>query len=341
MFNEKDGFMKENNSKKKKILSIGLNKRGLLFTIMTLFLIFGIITLNEVLADSFRAYSPPSEALSLYSAASIFRNASSIILDLDKTGYAKTSIEHIYPFKYSLDKDLNSFLLSQEYSLDSEQLGIIFDYLNLSEILLSDENYSHAFSGIVLDINSPKNSAWGGTTSAASFLLLPFCYQYTLFDSSTAGFSKTTNNFCTEDFDYSKIRRIDINIHVLTSSADFSSLLCDNNACPTDSFNPLNPNPFYNISVLDENCLSCALTQKTASSHFLPSSSLFFALSGSASPTLSINLSKMDLNYSYSSEQKLNISTSFLFNKEPTGFIVKGVNIAAHLPTMKAEKKSD
>jgi len=298
---------------------------------MTLFLIFGIITLNGALNDAVMGYSPSLEAIQLYSVSSVYRNASSLVLDLDKNGYSKTAAERIFPFDYSLLKDSNSFLLTQLLSLSAPQISGVFDYLNTAKVLIGDKNYSRAFSGISVDINSTKGT-WGGDSNALSFLILPFCYQYSIFDVNHTGFSGATDSSCPAPFDSSKIQSIDINVNILSSGADYNSVLCDSSPCGGAL-----PGSYYKINIDSSNCTSCHLPQNAG----LSSSVRLFELRGVNSPSLKISIQNRDFNFSYSSSQNLSVSAQILFNGKPSGFIVKGVSILAQSPSLGAKKQSN
>ena len=318
---------------------LGFNSRGLLFTIMTLFLIFGIITLNESLNDAVRSYSPTKETISLYSAANSYENASSLMYNLDKQGYALYSIGNIFPITPVLDRDANTFSLSQKFSIDQNQINSVFDYLNSTRVLLNDTNYSNAFSGTVLLVNSPKNSSWDAESlnNSPAFLLLPFCYQYTIVDTNTSMFSqKPVTPPCSEALSISKIKQVDINIVLLSSTIDFNSITCSPIACAPYLGAPT----YYNLAFDKTNCPSC-MNGITGTSIPIIGANSKIEIKGTNTPALTINISGVDINYSYFSEKKISISTKFFLNSGPLGFVVKDVNISAISPNNSASKKSN
>ncbi len=322
-----------------------MNSRGLLFTVMTLFMIFGIIALNESLNDVSRDFSPSASVISAYSAGDSFRNAEEMLYDLDLEGYSKTAKERTLPFVYNFDKDSNFLSVTQEISLGSAQINDLFSYLNTAAVFLSDTNYSNSFNGTVLLVSPPKNSQWGGSQKSISFLVNPQCYEYVINDEFSSGFRKSASNKCSGVFSPSSIRRFDINITILSSLSDFNSFLCGGVSCPNASFNPADSRPFYNISLIDSNCPNCVLPSKTASSHFDSFSDLNFTLAclggACSSGELLVTLRDLDLNFGYSSEQKLSIMTKVLFTSNPEEFFISDVNLSASTGTGGAVKSNN
>ncbi len=322
-----------------------MNNRGLLFTIMTLFMIFGIIALNESLNDISRSYSPSTSAISAYSATDSFRNAESLLYDLDQIGYSKTAKERTLPFSYTLNKDLNFISITQEISLGSAQINDLYSYLNISAVFLNDTNYSNSFTGTTFNVSSPKNTAWGGSEKSVHFLLNPLCYEYVIFDEFNLGFSKSNSPKCESAFNSSSIKRFDISITILSNLSDFNSLLCNGAICPAAAYNAGDTRPYYSITLIDTNCPKCSLSQKTASSHFISSSDLNFSLKciggACASPELVVKLNNLDLSYSYSSDQKLSVLTKVTFNSKPKEFFISDVNLLATTGQNGAERRNN
>jgi len=322
-----------------------MNNKGLLFTVMTLFLIFGIVALNESLNDLSRNYSPSTSSISAYSAADSFMNASNLLYDLDQAGYSKDAKERSLPFLYTLNKDSNFISITQDISLGSAQINDLYSYLNLAEVFLNDTNYSNSFTGTTFSVSSPKNLEWGGDQKAIHFLVNPLCYEYVIFDEFNFGFNKSTSSKCSSEFNPESIKRFDINITVLSSLSDFNSFICNNQPCPVLAFNPSDLRPFYNINLIDSNCPNCALSQKLASSHFVSLDNLNFTLScngaSCTSEELVIKLNDLDLNFNYSSDAKLSILTKVTFNSKPKDFFISDVNLIATTGTNSAERRNN
>jgi hypothetical protein len=324
---------------------LGMNNRGLLFTIMTLFLIFGIIALNESLNDISRSYSPSASAISAYSATDSFRNAERLLYDLDQLGYAKEAAERTLPFAYTFNKDLNYLSITQDISLGSAQINDLYSYLNITSVFLSDTNYSNSFTGTTFTVSPPKNTAWGGSQKVVHFLVNPLCYEYVIFDEFNSGFNKSSSSKCESAFNSASIKRFDVNITILSSLSDFNSFLCNGAACPTAVYNAGDSRPYYNITLIDTNCPKCKLSQKTASTHFVSSSDLNFTLkctgASCSSPQLIVRLTNLDLNYNYSSDQKLSVLTKVTFNSKPNKFFISDVNLLATTGATNAQRKNN
>ncbi len=305
--------------------------RGLLYTVMTVFLIFGIIALNETLGDSIRNFNPDNESLALGEVSINQLNAYSILVDYDKKYYNYLGNNNGLPFSFVLAPDGNNFTLAQEYSLGSAQITEYFDYINLAEVFLEDNNISGLSKDLVIDINSPKNPSWGGTDSI-NFILQPFCYKYTILTEQHSVFSKSFGGICEKNFEDSMIKKIDLNLVVLSSLADFNSFLCDGGPCIENAFDPFDPNPFFSIQVLDSNCPKCDLASKKASGHFAPSQDLNFVLScigtDCSLENVLIKIEDLEMDFDYSSEKKVRIETKITFNEPPKSFAPIDINIS-------------
>lgn len=317
--------------------------KGLLYTAMTVFLIFGVIALNEVLGNSVRGFNPSNESIALGEVSTTYLNAYSILMDYDKKYYDYLRNNNGLPFSFALEPDKNTFVLAQEYSLGSAQIIDYFNYINLAEIFLEDKNISGLSNDLIIDINSPKNPSWGGTDSI-NFILQPFCYKYTILNEQHSVFSKSSNNICDKNFEDSMIKRIDLNLVVLSSLADFNSFLCNGEPCTENTFDPFNPNPFFSIQVLDSNCSKCDLASKKASGHFSPSQDLNFSLfcvGPNCSPEdVLIKINDLDIDFDYSSEKKVRIETKITFSEPPKSFSPMDINIFVSMRSNSVASKS-
>ncbi|MFA6065511.1 MAG: hypothetical protein WCW44_00850 [archaeon] len=308
-----------------------MNNKGLLFTVMTLFLgitlLSSIITLEDISRDSFSI----KEIAALSVSSERFNNISNQLIDLDKTGYAKNVMERTLPFEYGLNKDSNSLTITQQFPFSQAKYDAFFDAINIADIFFSDQNRLHAFDGLIIDINSPKNSAWGGSKNSINFLINPFCYEYIVNSSKEVQFSKSSSTNCSAPFTSSSIKRIDINI-LVNSGDDYNSLLCNGSSCPQTSFNPLSSNPYYKITVIDTTCTSCNLSQKTASAHFNAGSDFNVTLacigpSCTSTPVI-IKESSLDFNISNTSGKIKDIITTITFNNYPSEFFAQDINLS-------------
>lgn len=254
-----------------------MNNSGFLFTLMAVLLILSIISLNDSVLRS------RSEGQRLFSQAKVlsvnnrFDNINRLAVDFKKGGYANPVNQRILPFSYLIDG--NHIRVSQNLPLASGETDGFFNFLNFSKILLEDSSYGNVFDGLSVDVNTVRNSNWGGNAKSLNFLIEPFCYQFSSLDLNKSVFSESFSGKCSEVFDYDKVRRFDVNVSIRNFGEDLNRVLCNgDDDCPNNAFNSSNPLPYYKITIDDSNCGSCFFSQKTIASHFNPLSDLNVAI---------------------------------------------------------------
>jgi hypothetical protein len=315
---------------------IEMNERGFLFTVMTLFLGISIISSAALFSDISKESFTMEESLALTGVAFRFDNIYREIIDLDKTDYAKTVSERAIPFKYDLNKQEGTIIIRQDLPLSQPKLKSFFDSMNLSSIFFNDTNINNIFDGVNTQINSPKDSAWGGSSSKVSFLINPFCYSYKLDYSGNALLGEEDNysSRCTEAFSMQSIKRVDINIS-LNSGDDFNSFTCNSLPCTQNAFNPTSNLPYYSINLIDSSCPSCSLPEKISSGHFAPEIDFDAVVSceGGACTSMPITISRknLDFNFTHPTGRNVTISTKVTFTQKITEFFTPDVNITISL----------
>ncbi len=293
-------------------------------------MIFAILSLNTVIRQSFRESQDIGEVVSLISVGNRFRNIERAITGLDKQGVAQAVDERILPFNYDLNGDLNYLTIEQRLPLRDEQFNEFFDIINMFEMFLEDQNREHFFDGIAADVNTLKNSNWGGSDDTLHFLVEPFCYGYTV-NPNTMLFGGSTSEKCEGSFQDSYMRRFDLNLTVANVDEDFDEILCNNGNCPQDPFNPGDDNPYYRVEIDDRSCGNCDLSQTIASEHFDPADDFNVVISCSSgecnSSTVIFSGSGTDLNLYHESSYRLNVDAKTTFSREIENFYFLDFNI--------------
>jgi hypothetical protein len=304
-----------------------MNQKGVLFSIMILFIAITFISINAMLTSSQETSLTESRFLS--SASNKYDNIDRSMIDFDRVGYNKIASERVLPFSFSLEKDSNKITIEQELPVSTAKIQNLFDFLNMSEIFFEDTNRNNAFDGLAVDLNVPKNSEWGGSTQGVSFLINPLCYEYIVPATGFTLMKRSTKEKCTHSFSSSSIRRIDINITV-NSNDDYNLFKCNNASCSQNSFNPSNNQPYYYVQIIDSNCAACAITQKIASSHFDPLTDLNFSLTCSGSNCTSVPLTikqnNFDFNFIHTFGRSVKVTSQIIFTERPDSFFIPDIN---------------
>jgi hypothetical protein len=305
--------------------------KGLFFSVMFLLLALTMISINSLLSNSTSFSLLPFSQLLQSSAR--FDNIDRSIIDFYRVGYNKIAVERALPFNYSINDDSNSITIIQQLPISQSKFDTYFDLLSLSEVFFEDANRSNVFDGVIVDLNVPKNTAWGGAEKNLAFLINPFCYGYSALDLNEFSFARKYSEECTRAFSSDSIKRIDINFDI-HSNEDFDSLKCNGAVCPTDAFDPESLLPYYSIRALDANCSSCNLSQKTASAHFDPSVDLNITLSCSGQTCSSfpfiVRQKNLDFNFSQSAG-RVNVATiKIVFNERVKQFFVLGIKLGVY-----------
>lgn len=236
-------------------LQFFFNRRGIFFTIMTLFLMSLVVASFDLLTEEKAGYEKGNSMVFAMKATSSFLRS----LESSFSGYEKnqTINERLLPFNYSIDG--NTIRITTELPAMEEKVNIFFDFMNSYKILLDDTNYSNAYLGFTTDLNVPKNSVWGGSDKNISFLFSPIYTRLTIADLNTVSFSPSSM-----DFNSSNIRTVDVNITIPNGLRhDFNRLDCSlygyGAVCPDNDFNYLDSKPYLNFDVNYSDCPECVL----------------------------------------------------------------------------------
>ncbi len=250
-------------------------QRGVLFTFLTFLFIgvvLGLLVFNIELGN--RSAFTTIEISVLNAINAKYDDITDDIITLDHPIGIPSIHQRILPFTHEIDQNNASF--HQMLPLASGKLALYFDLINAYSIFIQDEDVSHTFDGVDVNISVPKPAAWGGTNERAGFNILPQCVQYQIIDINTIHFESTNSVGCENSFSMaSAVSRVDILISLPTTVDDYDTVLCDFNgtpACPRDPFVP-GQGPYVSILFLDSNCTNCSLStnDKNISGHFDPS----------------------------------------------------------------------
>lgn len=324
-----------------------LNSRGIIFTLMVVFMILAVISLNTAVKQTFRESQGIEDISAFVAVGNKFKNIERQIIDLDREGNAKEMNERFLPFGYDLEKDQNSISIQQQLPAKSIVVDEFFNVVNFFAVFLNDANWGNVFDGLPVQAGTLKNPAWGGDSNALHFLIEPLCFEYTLKGIDTMVFADSNSEKCAGEFEQSDIRRFDLNIAISNPSEDFNALYCnDNPACPQQAFNPEHPQnwPYYRIFVDDSNCTNCLLSQKVASAHFDPNQDFNVMVScvgaGCASSPIIITQAGLDFNVFRNSAYRLNISAKITFSRNIEQFLFSDFNVSVRHPTTNASKSN-
>jgi hypothetical protein len=279
---------------------------------MALFLILAILSFNADVSSTLKKYSTQKEVLDLSNALWGYQNASAIVSDFDKVGYAFVATQRLMPFDYNLSPEEKFFLVSWSASLGINEYSDANDYLTLARVFLNDNNFRHAYDGTPLDVNVPTKLIFEIPSNG---------FDLNVFDTNTMVF----------DFRASGVNKVDINLNILYSLSDFNSILLNGGACPAYS-----TGNFYKISIIDSNCSRCAALQSTCG--IATNNDFTFTLSciGSCTSTpLTIQKRGTRLEVKYNSDKKIGVIVKTFFNDAPAGLVLKDTNISALLGSVK------
>lgn len=242
-----------------------MNSKGVLFTVMAFLVILSVLSLNNVIKTQ-RAeeqhFLAPTKTLRV---AECFENIGKSVIELKKGEKASEIGKRVIPFNYSFDE--NSALVEFDLPFKESQFNAYFDFLNLSEVMAEDKNYENIYSGLRVDVNTLKNADWGGSAQGFDFLLKPYCYEFSVTENRIE-FSESKSEKCLNEFDFSEVKRIDLNLEIQQFNEDYNLLECSPEPCPTEAFNPTSSETYFSLYIDDSNCGDCDLGQKSVSMHF-------------------------------------------------------------------------
>ncbi|MFH1587216.1 MAG: hypothetical protein ABID38_05130 [Candidatus Diapherotrites archaeon] len=251
-----------------------MNQKGIFFTIMAFLLAFNVILLIGVATENNRDNQEVFTLISSF--ISVNNKSNNIYRDAilyDQTGPAAAIEQRILPFSMALDE--NRVNITANLPVESSKMNSYIDSLNAMKIFLEDSNYGNAYDGIEVSIDTIQDSRWGGTADSISFIAYPFCLEYRISGLNQIGYGPGN---CTDIFDVSNIRRFDLNIMVTNSNEDLNYVSCTFGGvagCPQNSFDPMDPLPFFELEIDDTDCGSCAFgaADLLVSTHFDPAES--------------------------------------------------------------------
>lgn len=250
-----------------------LGSRGVLFTYLT-FLFVGILVALVAfnLNTNTRTAASTVEVSVLNAINAKYDDITDDIITLDHPIGIPSIQQRILPFSYTVDT--KTFSLTQTLPVASGKLELYFDLINAYSIFAKDQNTQTTYDGMIVDLNVPIPPSWGGNDSRAGFNLLPQCVQYQLLDANHTSFESTSSFGCEDNFNMESISRIDINVSLLSTVDDYSTVSClfdGNIECPHADFNA-DSGTYFHIQFNDINCTSCTLSpsDKTISGFFDP-----------------------------------------------------------------------
>ncbi len=234
-----------------------MNQKGIFFTIMTFLMAFNVILLIGVATennqDNQEVFSLMSSFISVNNKSNnLYRDA----ILYDQTGSAAAIEQRILPFSMSLDE--NRINITTTLPVESSRMNSYIDSLNAMKIFLEDSNYSNAFDGIEVSIDTIQDTRWGGTDDSVSFIAYPFCMEYKISGLNQIAYGPGN---CMDVFEISDVRRFDLNVIITNGSEDLNMVSCTFGGvtgCPQNSVDPMDLRPFFELEIDDSSCGSCA-----------------------------------------------------------------------------------
>ena len=253
-------------------MSCVIGNRGVFFTFLT-FLLIGIILVMVGFHLGFteRATQTTIEISVLNAINAKYDDITDDIVTLDHPIGVPSIAQRIIPFNHVIDH--NHVVITQQLPVPTGKLNLYYDVINAYRIFVQDQNTQHTFDGVNVDLNTPRNTIWGGTSAGARFNILPQCLQYQILDDNRVAAENNSFIGCQNSFDLiGAVERIDINVSLLSGVDDFNVVSCDfnGNICPHDAYSSDANLPYFTLTFLDANCSDCALTaaDKSISGHF-------------------------------------------------------------------------
>ena len=305
-----------------------MQKNGILFSLSALLLVMSFILLQQAITRTSFAQTQAEKTITLFGNLNEqYASLASNIIELDTKSSYRQIQERTLPFTYSADQ--NYIQLNYKTPLRQATIGNYFDLTNAFKIFAEDKNYSNFYSGINTQVDTTQNSAWGGAQTALNFITEPSCMKISVQETGIS----FQRGWCGA-FDLNQASKIDSNISIYSSGEDQNTVTCSwngNSACPSQSFDQANPNPYFSLTLFDQNCGKCALSTKTITGHADISKNNWIAVSctgtGCTSPQIDINVSQ---NYSITRNQNalpVQISTGVTLKNKITAFYFNDMNI--------------
>ncbi len=321
-----------------------MNSRGIMFTLMALILILGIIAFNESEMGNWAFESESTKVSDISSVKNKYSNIAETVTTLHPNGVRKEIGERNLPFEYYWEEDSNSIEIKQNIPLNTVDLENYFNFLNVYRQYLLDTEYENAFNGLRIDVNTLQNAPWGGTSEEFQFLLKPFCYQYRANGEEEMIMEASGSQKCSAAFSSNSIARLDINVMIRYSDEDFNIVECNGEACPQDAFNPLSTDPYYKIEIIDENCVSCSISQKVISEHFswAADKNIIIYNNGGSPESAPVNISfGNDVNVSRHGDKSIEIRIKTEFTEKIDSFEFLDFNFTVYSRDGKSRKSNN
>lgn len=305
-----------------------MQKKGMLFSLSALLLVMSFILLQQAIIRTSFAQTQAEKTITVFrNLNEQYTSLASNIIELDTKSSYRQMQERTLPFTFSVDQ--NYIWLNYKTPIRQATLGNYFDLTSAFKIFTEDKNYLNFYSGIAAKVDTTKNGAWGGMQTALNFATEPSCMAISVQETGVS----FQQGWC-KAFDLNQTAKIDSNISIYSPSEDQNTVTCSwngNSACPSQSFDQANPNPYFSLNLLDQNCGKCALSTKTIKGHADISKNNWIAVSctgtGCTSPQIDINVSQ---NYSITRDQNalpVQISTGITLKNKITAFYFNDMNI--------------
>ncbi|MCX6802655.1 MAG: hypothetical protein NT067_06115 [Candidatus Diapherotrites archaeon] len=254
-----------------------MGERGILFTAMVFLMILSILALNATVKEN-RAleqhFTVPAKILRV---SGLFENIWDSVIELKKSGTATEIEKRVQPFDYNFAP--NTVYAGFGLPVRDAETQTYLDTLNLAKIMLEDKNYNKMYAG--LDVNI-RTIDWNDATPTYHYLIEPYCYEFALAQIA-AQFYGSTSNRCSGTFDFSHVKRIDVNIKIYQPSEDYNrvyyspnpgftpSTLCTGANCPKQAYSDSNSQPYFSVTINYAACAgNCIIAQDKISAHYSP-----------------------------------------------------------------------
>ena len=302
-----------------------INNKGIFFSVMTLFLILAIVSFNVMLDNAAIDLKSFDESTSLISISNRYSNIYSQTISLRKEGYPKQVFERSLPINYDINNTKKSISISQKFPTSESLFDETFDTMNFFRIFMEDANTENIYDGIMVDVNTPRNSLWSGSKEQVSFLIDPICYGITT-DVNSILFYKVITDKCTEQFASTNIKQFFFGIKP-SSNLDYNTVLCNGGACPSEAYNGIDH--YFELVIDDSDCFNCSISKKVISQNFNPGDdiNIWIGCNGAcASDPTTIIHDALDFNI-MSNGAQIDFNSEIIFDKKINDFLMYDINM--------------
>jgi hypothetical protein len=302
-----------------------MNRKGLFFSVMILFLILAIISFNMMIEDAKIDAKSFDESTAIISISNRFSNIYSQTLSLKKEGYPKQVFQRSLPINYDINNTKKSISVDQKFPTSISLFEETFDTMNFFRIFMEDTNTQNIFDDIKVDVNTPRNSLWSGSKESISFIIDPACYEV-ITDVNNLMFFKSTSNKCTDQFENSNIKQFLFGI-TPTSNLDYNTILCNGGVCPNEAYT--GTEYYYELTIDDSHCFNCSFTQKTISQNFAYGEDLNIwigCVGACNSQPVEITHSELDFNIN-SNGSGVDLNSEIIFEDKINDFFISNLDL--------------